>query len=113
MTRSKSPTQRLAEWRAAQQLSLVKAAVLFGVRGPTLHDWERGKKRPRDAHRDVIEAIVGIPREDWRNERESELVARVEAAPTARPGPKPSVVKRRPRVARRSDPRPEESRAAG
>lgn len=47
----------LALWvfRRAAKLTQAEVAHQLGVSGPTVHDWERGRKRPRAGLRAAIE----------------------------------------------------------
>lgn len=71
------PAEELTAWRKREGLSLAKAGVRLGVAGPTLHDWERGRKRPRDVHRESIMLVVGIDPARWRTKEERAQVERV------------------------------------
>lgn len=84
------PHEQLAQWRSDAGLSLKDAGARCGVSAVTFHDWERGKKRPEEPYREIIEAVAAVPREAWRSEDERGLVARVLSALDPIEDPTPS-----------------------
>lgn len=96
------PNERLRVWRCGEGLSLAQAGEKVGVSAPTFHDYEKGKKRPgRGARRDLVEAVTGIPADDWATPEERALDARARAAqsdadrpPTSPPRAKKASAKR-------------------
>jgi len=53
------------------------AAALAEVSAPTWCDWERGQKNPRGIHREVIEALTGVPGSAWNDADDLALLERV------------------------------------
>lgn len=85
---SEPPSERLAAWRAGRGFSLKEAGKLFGVAAPTVLAYEKGEKRPsRGARRNLVEAVTGIPSEDWATAEERALEARARAAQADVPQP--------------------------
>ena len=58
----------LFKFRKANELTQAQVADRLGVRGPTVHDWETGAKRPKAHFRDVIEkwSDGAIPADFWK-----------------------------------------------
>lgn len=79
---------QLLQWRKANGFSFAKAGIHLGVSGPTVQDWERRRKRPREEHREVLLAVVGIDPKSWRTDAERAQVHRiVSQLPTVRARP--------------------------
>lgn len=99
------PVEQLIAWRKREGLSYAKAGQRLGVSGPTVLDWERRRKRPRDENRDVIEAVIGTDPKSWRTEEERAAVQRVMGqlpvprAKRRRPPPKRTTATAQPRAA--------------
>lgn len=71
----------LRRWIEAEasrsQSSLARA---LGVSQPSVSAWIAGPNRPEAHHREALEAITGVPADDWKTERERALVLRIRAA---------------------------------
>ena len=61
---------------ADQQRSQASLARAVGVSQPSVSAWLTGPSRPESHHREVLEALTGIPADDWKTARERELVLR-------------------------------------
>lgn len=72
---TESAQSLLSAWRARESLSLTQAGKRLGVSGPTVLDWERGRKRPRAALRKVIEIITSIDPDLWDTDAERAAIA--------------------------------------
>ena len=48
-------------------ITLSAAAATFGVKPPSVYEWKKGTRRPRDEHRTAIEKWTGgfVPAESW------------------------------------------------
>lgn len=77
MNPSDHPADLLLQWRKREKLSFARAGLRLGVTGPTVQDWERRRKRPRDGSRDVIQEVVGIDRNLWRTPEERATIERL------------------------------------
>lgn len=76
--------QRLKEWLEADpSRSQAKAARALGVKQPSIFAWLNGLYRPQFPQRKAIEALTGIPAQEWDSEEErqkqQETLHRIEA----------------------------------
>ena len=58
----------LLQFRHQNDLTQTDVALALGVSTPTIHDWERGRKRPKAHHRDDIATWTKgfVPASAWK-----------------------------------------------
>lgn len=70
----------LRAWRKRAEKSQRDVAELVGVSEMTISEWERSKKRPREAYAKLIETLTAgaVPASSWLSEREKRARAQAE-----------------------------------
>lgn len=70
----------LRAWRKKAGKALRDVAELVGVSEMTVSEWERSKKRPREAHAALIEKLTSgaVGASSWLSEREKRARAQAE-----------------------------------
>lgn len=77
----------LRRWiEADRDRSQSSLARLLSVSQPSVSAWLAGPNRPEAHHREALEALTGIPADDWKTSHERALVQRIRALPAAEPG---------------------------
>lgn len=74
--------QKLQTWLTSKGWSQTKLAGLVGVKQSAVSRWcdESSKDRPTGPRQELLEALTGIPRDEWLTAKERRDASKVEGA---------------------------------